>query len=31
MGSILKKLLVAAAPFAWRKYRERSKRKKGQR
>ncbi len=28
MGSILKKLLMAAAPFIWRKYRNRSKSKK---
>jgi len=28
MGSLLKKLLMAAAPFIWRKYRDRGKGKK---
>jgi hypothetical protein len=28
MGSILRKLLIAAAPFVWRKYRDRRKSKK---
>lgn len=28
MGSILRKLLMAAAPFIWRKYRGRGKRRK---
>jgi hypothetical protein len=28
VGRILRKLLIAAAPFVWRKYRDRSKRKK---
>lgn len=29
MGSILRKLLIMAAPFIWRKFKERRNRRKG--